>query len=212
MKLIFDFDYTLFKAGNFRQSLSDVFERFGVDKELFFETYEQIERQGWTYQFCRQLKLIRRVNPAVDAQALSREAEKTIDKAERFLYPDVLPALERLKKRFSLILLSYGEDKLQREKVKKSKISCYFRKVFITQDINKISELEKFLAPKEMAILVDDNSQFLLKAKEVFPCLITVRINRGEGRYSCEPDNRKINYSVRKLKELERVLYEDYKN
>jgi hypothetical protein len=113
-----------------------------------------------------------------------------------------------MKKKCDFWLLSYGEDQFQRNKIKKARIDYFFKKFFITHDIDKVSTLKKFLKKNEKAIFIDDNPGALFKIKEQFPLVITVRINRGEGKYTKEKNNKNIDFKIKKLEEIEKILKE----
>lgn len=206
MKLVFDFDHTLFSTKKFYNTLKEAFLEIGVDKNLFQETFQKSKGKSRNYNPFRQFELIKRQKPEISIEKLKKEFKKGLNQAQDFLYPDVLPFLKRIKNRFNLTLLSYGRDWFQREKIKKSKMNKFFKEIFITSDINKVSTLKKFLKNKEKIIFIDDNPEALSETKKVFPSLITVRINRGEGRYANNPDNSKINFSIKNLKKLTKII------
>jgi hypothetical protein len=55
-------------------------------------------------------------------------------------------------------------------------------------------------------IFVEDNPVALSETKKIFKNIVTVRINRGEGKYSKEPNNPQIDFSIKNLKELDKIL------
>lgn len=187
--------------------MKEIFREAGIDERLFQETFEKSKGKGILYNRKRQFNLIiKRNQPEINLEFLQKKSEKVLKEANRFLYPDVFPALENFKKKYNLYLLSYGKDKFQEEKIEKSKIKKYFKEIYITQDINKTSVLERFLEKKEKAVFIDDNPEALSKIKKEFPNIITVRINRREGKYKDYSDNSEIDFSVKSLKELEKLL------
>jgi len=206
MKIIFDFDHTLFSTKRFYFFMKKIFREAGIDERLFQETFEKSKGKGILYNRKRQFNLIIRNRPEINLEFLQKKSEKALKETNRFLYPDVLPALENFKKEYNLYLLSYGKDKFQEDKIEKSKIKKYFKEIYITRDINKTSVLERFLEKKEKALFVDDNPEALSKIKKKFPKIITVRISRGKGKYKNYPDNPEIDFSVKTLKELEKIL------
>lgn len=209
MKIVFDFDHTLFSTRSFYEALRVSFEKLGIARELFLETFEESKQGKRDYNPQKQFELILERKAKVSLEnALKKTFQRILNKAEQFLYPDTLPALRNLKKSFNLILLSYGQLRFQREKIKKSKIEKYFDEVLITKEINKTFPIKKFLNNKEKTILVEDNPTALSEIKKTFPGVITIRINRGEGKYAVEPDNPQIDFSIKNLKELGKILRE----
>jgi len=207
MKIIFDFDHTLFSAKKLFENLKEEFKKAGVSEKLFFETFQK-SKGNFGYIHRKQFELITKENPELNLIKLEETFKKVINRADKFLYPDVLPVLINLKKENELILLSYGEKEFQREKIDNSKITHYFNKIVVTQEINKISELRKILKKKENAVFVEDNPRALVEAKKYFPDLVTVRINRNEGKYIKEPNNEKIDFVIENLDEIKKILKE----
>jgi len=207
MKIIFDFDHTLFSAKQFYFALKKAFFKLGVKEKLFQETFEKSKGKGRDYKPYRQFKLVIKLKPKISLKKLKETFDKILKKAPKFLYPDTIWFLKRWRKKAKLILLSYGEEKFQRDKIKASKIEKYFQKrAKITQDIDKIKPFKKLFQKKEKLIFIEDNPTALSEAKKIFPNVITIRINRGEGKYKREPDNPKIDFSIKNLRELDRIL------
>ncbi len=207
MKIIFDFDHTLFSAKQFYFALKKAFLKLGVKEKLFQETFEKSKIKKRNYDPDKQIQLIVKVKPEIKKSDLKRQYRKTLKRAPQFLYPDTVWFLKRWRKKAKFILLSYGEEKFQRDKIKTSKIEKYFQKrVKITRDIDKVKPFKKLFQKKEKLIFIEDNPTALSEAKKIFPNVITIRINRGEGKYSKEPNNPQIDFSIKNLKELDRIL------
>jgi len=207
MKIIFDFDHTLFSVKKLYFALEEAFFKLGVEEKLFQETFEKSKIKKRSYDPDKQIQLIVKVKPGIKKSDFKREYKKTLKRATQFLYSDTIWFLKRWRKKAKLILLSYGEEKFQRDKIKTSKIEKYFQKrVKITRDIDKVEPFKKLFQKKEKLIFIEDNPMALSEAKKIFPNVITIRINRGEGKYSKEPNNPQIDFSIKNLKELEKIL------
>ncbi len=209
MKIIFDFDYTLFSTKKLFENLKEEFKGSGVSDKLFSETFQK-SKGAFGYNSENQFKLIIEEKPELNLKKLKIAFKKIINRADQFVYPDVLPVLRNLEKENELILLSYGEKKFQKEKIENSKILSYFNKIIITQDINKVSDLKKILKEKEVGLFVEDAPNTLYEAKKVFPNLITVRIKREEGKYIKEPDNKNIDFVIRDLEGLKKIINQKF--
>jgi FMN phosphatase YigB (HAD superfamily) len=208
MKIIFDFDHTLFSAKQFYFALKKAFFKLGVKEKLFQETFEKSKGVGRDYKPEKQFKLIHKTRPEIKIEKLKKSFEKILKTAPKFLYNDVLGFLKKWSKEADSILLSYGEEKFQKNKIKASKIGKYFKKIIITRDIEKSKPFRKVPLFREKGgiIFVEDNPRALSKTKTSFPQIITVRINRGEGKYCQKPNNPQIDFSIKNLKELEKIL------
>jgi len=206
MKIIFDFDHTLFSAKQFYFALKKAFFKLGVKEKLFQETFEESKGVGRDYKPEKQFKLIHKTRPEIKIGKLKESFEKILKTAPKFLYNDVLGFLKKWSKEADFILLSYGEEKFQKLKIENSGIKKYFKRVIITRDIDKSKPFKKLFSENKKIIFVEDNPQALSKTKTSFPQIITVRINRGEGKYYQESDNPQIDFSIKNLKELEKIL------
>jgi len=207
MKIIFDFDHTLFSSKKFYQALQKAFGKFDIDKKLFQETYENSKIKKRSYDSDKQIQLIVKVKPEIEKSDLKKQYEKILRKAPQYLYSDTVWFLRKWEKKANLVLLSYGEEKFQGDKIKDSRIEKYFQKnVKITGDIYKIKPFKKLFQKKEKLIFIEDNPTALSKTKKNFPNVIAIRINRGEGKYREEPDIPKIDFSIKNLKELDKIL------
>ncbi|MFC1663857.1 HAD family hydrolase [Patescibacteria group bacterium] len=212
MKIVFDFDHTLFSTRKFYQALVNSFGALGVKESLFQKTFKKSKGKSQDYKPYRQFKLIVKEKPELNPKKLEKLFKKAFSRSKHFLYSDVLPFFKKKKGSLDFILLSYGEDWFQREKIKTSKIEKYFKKIIITQDIDKVKPLKKILQDKEKIVFIDDNPKALYEIKKTNdkkksnPEIITIRMNRGEGRYAKSPNNSKIDFSIKSLKELEKIL------
>jgi len=207
MKIIFDFDHTLFSAKRFYNALENNFQKIGINKKLFKETFEKAAKER-PYNPEKQFQLIIEHNPEVSLKLLRENFKNVLHRANTFLYPDVEKFFKKTEKNIDLFLVSYGDKKFQRAKIENTGIVPFFEKIIITSDINKVSVLKKLLKKNEKAIFVDDNPETLSAVKKEFPQIITVRMKRKEGKYQKEKDNPNIDFSINNLKELEKILFQ----
>jgi len=207
MIIIFDFDHTLFSAKKLYLAFQKTFEKLGVDEKLFQETFQKSKGHGRDYNPERQFKLIKREKPEISLKEQKRTFNKILNQAEKFVYPEVLTILNEFQKRgYELFVLTYGEGSFQPRKVDRSKIGKFFKKILITRDIKKVSDFRKFFKKDEKTVFVEDNPNVLLSIKTAFPEVITVRINRGEGKYALEKNNKGIDFSIKNMVKLKRLI------
>ncbi len=210
MKIIFDFDHTLFSVKKLYNALENNFQKIGINKKLFKETFEKAAKEK-PYNPEKQFQLIIEHNPEVSLKLLRENFKNVLHRANTFLYPDVENFFKKAEKNIDLFLVSYGDKKFQRAKIENAGIVQFFEKIIITSDINKVSVLKKLLKKNEKAIFVDDNPETLSAVKKEFPQIITIRMKRREGKYQKEKDNPNIDFSINNLKELEKILFQ-YEN
>ena len=206
MKIIFDLDHTLYSTKKLYNTFVEAFKELGLNEKLFHKTFEEAKRGEDLYNKERHFNLIVEYEPSISHESLEQKWREVLDGSIGFLYPDVFPVLERLKEKYSLYILSYGMENVQKDKIEGSNIKGLFKEIYITRDIGKTSILEKILKEKEKAVFIDDNIEVLSKVRRNFPDVVVVRINRGEGRYKEYPDNSEFDFSIKNLEELERII------
>lgn len=215
MKIILDFDHTLFDTPRLKQAIESVFLKHGVSRELFLETMEESKGEGpankagrrdWKPE--RQFKILKSRGLS-NVDAIQNQFRKVLEESYIFLYEDTLPFLEKMSKENSLALLTYGEDSFQNMKLEGCKgATKYFEKIVITQNIAKDKEAKE-LADGAQSIFLDDNPTALSAVKKMAAHIVTVRIKRGEGRYENEPSLGGVDYEVKGLKEVEKIIFSE---
>lgn len=98
-----------------------------------------------------------------------------------FLYPDVLPFFKR-RANDTCIIVSGGDEELQKEKVEKSGLGAYISDMWMTGSTPKGEVLEerRHELTDEPIIFVDDSAAHLESAQERIPEIVPVRIQRAE--------------------------------
>jgi len=206
MKIIFDFDHTLFSTKEFYNALKRVFMGLGIDEKLFQESYQKSKETNKFYRPLKQFKLIIKQKPEIKETDLIKKFNRVLRNAPQFLYEDTLPFLKKWQKKSDLVLLSYGEERFQKQKIRASGIQKYFKKIIITRDVKKSKPFKRIFKNLEKIIFIEDDLQTLSRTKKVFKSVITVGINRRERKYSQISDNKNINFSIKNLKELKKIL------
>ncbi len=206
MKIIFDFDHTLFSAKKLYLAWVKSFKEIGIKEELFQKVFNDSKGGGELFDKDKIFNSLIEDKPEISYELLEEKWVKSYNGSEEFLYADVLPFLERFKEEYDFYILSYGRDEIQRYKIKRVNIEHFFKEIYITRDIDKVSVLDKFLDEKEKVVFVDDNPEVLSKVKKKFPDVTTVRINRGEGKHKDWSDNPEVDFSIKSLEELEKML------
>jgi hypothetical protein len=205
MQIILDFDYTIFDTDKFRDAVQKIFLKRGVSAELFTASYEQSKSVSGCWNPDKQVEIFENyviTNTQVIREKLYEAAKKT----HLFLYKDVLPFLKKSSKAYEFSILSYGEDKFQHAKINGCRtILKYFSKIIVTQDLDKSKEASE-LARGKSAILIEDNPYALSAVKKYAPNIITVRINRGAGRYATVASGEGIDYEIRGLEEMDGLV------
>lgn len=201
MRIILDFDYTLFDTFRFKEAIKDAFKKNGVSYDLFEQTREESKngQRDWKPKIQFEILKARGVK---NIPAIQKDFEREVASAEDFLYEDTMPFLQKAKHIYSFFLVTYGEDEFQNAKVDACPVfKEYFDKIVITQNIYKDKEVRE-LADGKPAIFVEDNPIALAATKKIAPNIETVRMKRPHGHYVSEPNGNGIDYEISNLYDL----------
>ncbi|OGZ44185.1 MAG: hypothetical protein A3J55_04245 [Candidatus Ryanbacteria bacterium RIFCSPHIGHO2_02_FULL_45_17b] len=199
MKIIFDFDNTLFHEEPFVEGMRQDFGACGVPGDVFTEAAVQAyEGEVWR-QFQHMNIVADRCGLSINK--LNNALEAIIASAHIFLYHDVYPFLQSVHLDHSLSILSFGDDKFQRMKIEGAGISRFFQYIIVTQNIRKDTDAN-LLSNGEPALFVEDNPHALEAVKIHVPHITTVRMRRGHGKYADTSSGRGIDYEITNLNQL----------
>lgn len=119
MKIGVDFDRVLFKTDEFNEYLKEKTGLHHVDEDVYDDNGNY--------------------SPEKHAEACGLDSEKIYDAIEdlnQFLYSDI-DNLRKLKEDHKLVIVTRGDEKLQKEKVKNSGAARLFDEIFIVQEGSK---------------------------------------------------------------------------
>ncbi|MBI2463253.1 MAG: hypothetical protein HYV65_03420 [Candidatus Spechtbacteria bacterium] len=220
--IILDFDKTLFDADAFRGALAGVFARHGISAEDVYATYamcKQHHSQKWVPEY--QIELLGKKYSQIDSAYLLSNINLLCRASERFVYPDTISFLATLQGAgHELHVLSFGDERIQAEKINGCGIAKYLSSVKVTSHKDKSQELHNYLGKgtKPSAIFIDDNKDILRSVKMRHPFVVTILMSRdgvGLGNIgSCAGEGKicftGIDYEVSSLEQAQRII--DIKN
>jgi FMN phosphatase YigB (HAD superfamily) len=199
MKIVLDFDHTLFDTEEFKQALQDRLAMFGVTIDQFNSNYRIVKEQLGHYDYQEHLRLLAQ-EEELDENDLLLSFNEIIGTANEFLFADTIEFLESLKaiSKTELYLLTFGQDKFQQAKVEASGIKPYFKEVVDTID----SKLKFFEKNKEFqkAIFIDNRGKTIDLIKTKYPSVVSIWIKRENTPYDDE-GCKKMNFQVTSLTE-----------
>ena len=205
MQIILDFDYTIFDTDKFRGAIQAMFAKHGVGAELFKRSIEESRGEQGEWHPVKQFEILRKEGIG-KVDSIREMLNLLTDNSQHYLYEDTMPFLEKASKNHEFSVVSYGEDKFQGAKIRGCREACkYFNKIVVTQNLNKDKEAGE-IARGDRAIFIDDNPSALSAVKKLSPNIITVRMNRGEGRHATLPSGEGIDYETESLVEVEKML------
>ena len=202
MKIFIDFDGVIFDTGLFKKSLAKVFSEGGVPKKDFEKSYRLIfKNQKTTYSPLKHIGFFAK-NKKVDSKKILFRTGKLLKNLKSYVFNDAKTFLKHFTKN-NLYLLSYGDLKFQRQKIKAAGISKHFKRVIVTKG-NKLKIIEKIAGKDkfkkgERIIFIDDKPSHIKEVKQ--KGIITFQI---VGSYSGLP--RTADFNVGNLKEIGNIL------
>lgn len=210
MKIFFDIDDCIFDAQKFFSGIKDIFEEFGISRELSLKTYQEIKAEfpsgrGWCYSFEAHIERMKKYI-SFDEENLRKKLEKYISDTRKFLFADVENLVVSLKKSgHSVFILSFGDLSFQRTKIFGAGISPYIEKIIIT-DKGKAEALKNEIDNDgEDAWFFDDKVYFIEDVKRAFPKIKTVLVQREESGRRDE-SNEFCDFVVKDFGEVKKIL------
>jgi FMN phosphatase YigB (HAD superfamily) len=208
MRIILDFDHTLFDTPRLKSAIQEIFRKHGVDEEVFLRTHDESRGEGRDWKPERQFAILKNLGIQT-ADIIREEFEKVMGESCVFLYKDTMPFLVKAKPNHDLALVTYGESQFQEKKLKGCpEMIKYFDKIVITQNLYKDKEVCD-LSGGLAAVFVEDNPAALYAVKKYAPNVTTVRINRGAGRYADEVSGDGVDYEIKELSEVLDIIHEN---
>lgn len=205
MRIIFDFDHTLFDTPRLKAAMQEIFRKHGVDEELFRKTHDESRGEGRDWKPEKQFDILKSLG-APGVESIRRDFEKMMAESCVFLYEDTIPFLEKVNGDYNFAIVTYGESSFQKEKLAGChRMTEYFDKIVVTKNLYKDKEVSD-LSEGNRAFFVEDNPSALSAVKKYAPHIVTVRMNRGHGRYANEVSQGGIDYEVEDLAGVEILL------
>ncbi|HEX9664256.1 MAG TPA: hypothetical protein VGA49_00370 [Patescibacteria group bacterium] len=179
MTIFVDFDHTLFNATLFKEKLYDVLSYTGFGKEEFFEIYNQVQSEdGWNdYKLIKALKSKKDFDENKALISLRALIQSTSD----YLYLDAVSFLNLFQNKARLILVSWGDPNIQKDKVLNSGLMKYFDKTIFTSQ-KKYSLLADYLDKDSVNFFINDNPLENQEVAKIYPDMKILTIKREDGK------------------------------
>lgn len=175
-----DLDRTLYRTDEFLRGIRQDLVNRGYSSERIDEHLASLSHAG-DYTFERHLQLLGMSREQiVRCVTLYREMQK---RGDTHLYDDVLPALPRLARLSTCVLLTYGHPSYQQDKfLGIGSIQGFFQdQHYVHRDRTK-GEVIRDYAPQATTWFLDDSPTQLFDAKHKSPTTQLVRIMRAVDR------------------------------
>ena len=210
MRIFVDFDDVLFHTGVFREDFRKLCEKYGIAKETFIKSYAVIKKNDEefaTYDFERHVALLKKTL-SFDEEALREAIRKFLVRTQKYIFPDTKDFFAHLSLTgHGVYIISHGTSWFQHDKVKGARVAQFVKKAVVSAE-NKEQEIQTiFLDEKEKeqkGVFIDDRARFIHSVKKKFPEMITIFMQRPEGRYKGE--NCTSDYRAKNLSEVWEII------
>src|SRR5712692_1317556 len=187
-----DFDHTLFHTDEFfHVDVRRSFLRLGIDATEWERSYAAVWPTGYTLEKHVE-EVFRHSGRQLPLEEMKRILHNSFSDLRRYLFPDVLPFLQRAKGNGTrLYLLSFGDCEWQRYKVSACAVSAYFEDMFFAATPGGKSRLvqEEVKGAAETVLVVDNNSADLDLIRDQAPAIQTYYMNRVPDDLRCPADD-----------------------
>ena len=186
-RIIIDFDHTLFDTDALKRDLSGAVAEFGVNGDLFWETYPkalQFVSGEMGYNTEKHLDLLQK-SVSFNTAAAKSKMDAVISNSKNYLFPDTLNFLSRMVGlNVPLILLSRGERAFQNAKIRAAGIERYFREIHLTSE-KKVSILPQLIKGDAKQIFfindhLEETREVMQAFKEIKPVLLRKKASSPE--------------------------------
>lgn len=213
MKIVLDFDDTIFNTHRLFNESVKIFERFGFTEKEFQDAYQKCKEKVGDFD----LEIIANLifgfnNLKPDKKKIKEEMNILFGRASDFVYSDFFSFINNFNKK-DLILLSFGTTDFQGMKIENSGIASYFQEVIITQE-DKTKNLKNILQQSqddknedERIFFIDDKAEQIDKVKKELPQIITMKMERPQGGH-LKTKSKLTDYVVRDLDEAKICIRE----
>ncbi|HOW60822.1 MAG TPA: hypothetical protein P5548_03555 [Candidatus Moranbacteria bacterium] len=216
MKVFIDFDDVLFNTKKFIEDIEVIFQKHGISKNIFYETYQSEDKISKTnygnmfsYSPSLQFKKIKK-KIKIDTKQLEKDFNVLVKNTKKYIFKDVDKFLNKMGKK-DIFILSFGTNNFQKEKIKNSGIEKYFNKIIVVAYAEKSRAIGKIIGKsRESFYFIDDRVSFLEEVKNKYHFSKTFLIRRKEGRYG-DKKNKYCDFSANNLRTVLKIIKENAK-
>ncbi len=180
MRIILDFDYTVFDTEAMRRALIEALAVHGVTEKRYREVEKKLKENGGLYTLEAHLAEFASGEPTRD---MREAAYGVLTRAEEFLFSDVLPWLKEQHKH-EVTLLSFGSPDWQARKMRDSGVDMYADEVIAT-DKDKADVVKQYAG--EDVVVINDRGSEIDAMHAVMPQARYVWVRRPGTKYVNEP-------------------------
>lgn len=179
--VIFDLDHTLYDTDRFKRDSFRILAKLGVAKKRAEDVSRDYfkERQFHHRTFARLL-----LDDAQKIQHFLKKHEELFLKSENYWYEGVYGFLKELRKKYYIVLLSYGDKDFQLKKISPA-YTQMFDEVIVTRRKDKIAQLRRVKNKHSSSkiLLIDDADRPLASARALLLSAIRIKKTKKDKKY-----------------------------
>lgn len=204
MKIIIDFDDTIFNTYKLMQELIGSFKKVGFTSEEFKEIYKRSKEKKGDFDQKTIIGLFAELRP-FDKHQVAKELAELFERAKDFVYPDFYKFADSFLRK-ELVLLSFGSTEYQKIKIENSGIKNYFDKVYVTNK-DKVFDLEHIYRKNasDVIVFIDDKSEEIDRVKEKFSDVVAIKMERPKGG-NVKIKSEKADYVVNNFAQVKKII------
>lgn len=211
MKIVLDFDDTLFNTHQMMMELIKISEKAGFAESDFWLAFEKSKEKTrdidikFVVEFLYENSITKKISGK--KEEVIKEMESVFLRLKDFIYPDFLNFVNCFEKK-DLIILSIGKTIFQEEKIKNSGAQNFFGEVFIIPE-DKVGKF-KFIIQKysnEKIFFVEDSPFQIDQVKKEFPQIVTFKMERPQGK-NIKTKSELTDFIVKDLEETRKIILE----
>ncbi len=206
MKIILDFDDTIFNTGAYVDEKINVFKQAGFTRDNYFVIYEKVLKEKGYFDADLIIDLFFKIKK-FDKEKAKSEIESIINNTKVFVYKDFFDFVKSFNKK-DLTLVSVGTGENHKRKIENAGIVSFFDKVSIPEKY-KSGEIELIVKkyPTEKIFFIDDKASQIDEVKKRLPQIIAIKMERPTGRYVL-PKSKFADRIVKNLDEAKKIINE----
>lgn len=194
-KIYIDFDGTLYNTDSFYKDFLDINLKYGISKEEIELIKNNIFKNSLFNIDVLSDYIIKKYN-------LRNNYKEEVNKLFnlKYVFDDIIYCLEKLKDKYELIILTYGDYNYQNKKIEGSNLKKYFKDIIITNNKSNVSNIDY-----KNSIFIDNNPNEIKKFIDVNAFKV-IRIRRDIDKYSVID----IENDVNEYKSFKEILKKEF--
>lgn len=204
MKIVLDFDDTIFNTSAFIEEKIKIFNKEGFTREDYFSNYKKVIREKGYFDADIIIDLFFK-NKNFDKKRIKREIEAVIKNSKIFVFEDFFDFAKSFNKK-DLNLISVGIGKNHKRKIENTGTMSFFDKISIPEK-DKGDEIGLIIKkyPSEKIFFIDDKAAQIDEAKKRFPQIVAIKMERPTGRHIL-PKSELADHIVKNLDEAKNII------